>query len=132
MCREKRHTYNSCHISVNKNINADRESRELPYDLEWILCPKSLNKALKVLKFNPEKDMLNVTWKACRIILQSFCVLQLIRETVLYKHTLNDVRGRQCKNFCSGIIETIASRTSLGTNGAFEIPRSGNLCCKSS
>ena len=26
-------------------------------DLEWMLCPKSLHKALKILKFNPEADM---------------------------------------------------------------------------
>ena len=41
----------------HKNINADRESRELSHDLEWILCPKILHKALKILKFKPEADM---------------------------------------------------------------------------
>ena len=51
---------------------------------------------------------------------------------VLYKHRLNDVRGRQGINFCSGVIATITSRTSSGPNGAFNIPRSGNLCCRSS
>ena len=30
---------------------------------------------------------------------------------VLYEHRLNDVRGRQYNNFCSGIIETITSKT---------------------
>ena len=42
----------AAHISGYKNANADRESRELLYDLEWILWPKSLSKALKMLKFN--------------------------------------------------------------------------------
>ena len=44
-------------VPGHKNINADRESRELSYDLEWILWPKSLHKALKILKFNPEADI---------------------------------------------------------------------------
>ena len=44
-------------MPVYRDINADRESRELSYDLEWMLFPKSLNKALKILKFNPEADM---------------------------------------------------------------------------
>ena len=47
----------AAHIPGHKNINADRESRELSYDLEWMLCPKILHKALKILKFNPEADM---------------------------------------------------------------------------
>ena len=44
-------------MPVYRDINADRESRELSYDLEWMLFPKSLHKALKILKFNPEADM---------------------------------------------------------------------------
>ena len=40
----------------HKNINADRESRELLNNLEW-MRPKSLRKVLKILKFNPEADM---------------------------------------------------------------------------
>ena len=47
----------TAHIPGHKNINADRESRELSYDFECMLCPKSLHKALKILKFNPEADM---------------------------------------------------------------------------
>ena len=39
------------------HINADRESRELSYNLEWMLCPKILHKALKILNFNLEADM---------------------------------------------------------------------------
>ena len=54
---KKRHTYYSCYIPGHKNINADRESRELSYELEWMLCPKILHKALKILKFNSEADM---------------------------------------------------------------------------
>ena len=51
---------------------------------------------------------------------------------VLYEHRLNDVRSRQYNNFCSGIIETITSKRSPGNNGAFKVPRSGNLCGNSS
>ena len=29
----------------------------MSYDLEWMLSPKSLHKALKILKFNPKADM---------------------------------------------------------------------------
>ena len=47
----------AAHIPGHKNINVDRESRELSYDLEWMLCPKNLHKALKILKFNPEESM---------------------------------------------------------------------------
>ena len=47
----------AAHTPGHQNINADRESRELSYDLEWMLCPKSSHKALKILKFNPEADM---------------------------------------------------------------------------
>ena len=55
---EKKHIHIiAVHILGHKNINADRESRELSYDLEWMLYPKSLHKALNVLKFNPEADI---------------------------------------------------------------------------
>lgn len=41
----------------HRDINGDRESRELPYDLEWMLFPKSLHKTLKIMKFIPETNM---------------------------------------------------------------------------
>ena len=41
-------------------------------------------------------------------------------------------KGDKVTNCCSVIIETITSRTSSETNGAFKVPRLGNLCCKSS
>ena len=44
-------------IPGHKNIDADKEFRKLSYDLKWILCPQSLHKALKLLKFNPAADM---------------------------------------------------------------------------
>ena len=47
----------AAHIPDHKNINTDSESRKLSYDLEWMFCPKSLHKVLKILKFNPEADM---------------------------------------------------------------------------
>ena len=57
-CAEKKDIQvTASNITGHKNINADRESRELSCNLEWILCPKSLHKALKILKFNPEADM---------------------------------------------------------------------------
>ena len=47
----------AAHIPGHNNINAHRKSSELSYDLEWMLYPKSLHKAIKILKFNPEADM---------------------------------------------------------------------------
>ena len=48
----------AAHIPYHKNINVDRESREVPYDLEWMPCPKTLHKVLKILKFNLDADIL--------------------------------------------------------------------------
>ena len=36
-----------------KNVKADRESRELSVKLEWMLCSKSLSKALLLLNHTP-------------------------------------------------------------------------------
>ena len=47
----------AAHIPGHKNVVADREFKEFSFDLEWMLCPKSLHKALKILKFNPEANM---------------------------------------------------------------------------
>ena len=57
MGREKKIHITAAHTPGHKNISADRESRELSYDSQWMLCPKSLHKALKILKFNPEADL---------------------------------------------------------------------------
>ena len=55
---EKKHiNITAALIPGHKNINADRESRDLSYNLELMLCPKSLHKALKILIFNSEVDM---------------------------------------------------------------------------
>ena len=51
----------TAHIPGHKKINADRESWELSYDLEWMLCPKSLNQALKISKFNPGADIFAIS-----------------------------------------------------------------------
>ena len=51
---------------------------------------------------------------------------------VLHEHRLKDIRFKQCNNFCYRIIEAITSKMSSGSNGAFKIPRSVNMCCKSS
>ena len=40
-------------IPGGKNIEADRESRELSVDLEWMLCSESLSKALLLLNYTP-------------------------------------------------------------------------------
>ena len=46
----------AAHIPKDKNIEADRESRELSVDLEWMLCSKSLLKALVLLNYTPKID----------------------------------------------------------------------------
>ena len=45
------------HIPGDKNIEADRESRELSVDLESMLCSKSLSKALVLLNYTPKVDL---------------------------------------------------------------------------
>ena len=57
MGREKDIHIKSAHMRGHKNINADSESRELSYGLEWILSLKRFYKALKILKFNSEADL---------------------------------------------------------------------------
>ena len=47
----------AAHILGDKNIEADRESRELSGDLEWMLCSKSLSKALVLLNYTPKVDL---------------------------------------------------------------------------
>ena len=48
----------AAHIPGDKRILIpDKEPRELSYNLEWMLCPKNLHKALNILKFNPQTDM---------------------------------------------------------------------------
>ena len=56
--RGKIHIYYSCHIPGHKTINADSKYRKFSYNLEWMLCCETLHKALKILKFNPEADIL--------------------------------------------------------------------------
>ena len=43
----------SVRISGDKNIETDRESRELVVDLEWMLCSENLWKALMLLNHTP-------------------------------------------------------------------------------
>ena len=89
-------------------------------------------KYIKTLKALKQWDLKSLPYRLAILL----CIATGQRDQtlffVLYKHRLNDVRGRQGINFCSGVIATITSRTSSGPNGAFNIPRSGNLCCRSS
>ena len=56
---EKKGIHNTgTHIPGHKNIKTHRKSRELSYDLEWMLSPKCLHKALKILKFNQDADII--------------------------------------------------------------------------
>ena len=43
----------SGHILRDKTIEADRESRELPVNLEWMLCSESLSEAWVLLNYTP-------------------------------------------------------------------------------
>ena len=54
---EKRHILQLPIHQVIRTLMQIGNPRELSYDLEWMLCPKSLHKALNILKFNPEEDM---------------------------------------------------------------------------
>ena len=47
----------AAYIPGDKNIEADRESRQLSVDLEWILCSKSSSKALVLLNYKPKVDL---------------------------------------------------------------------------
>ena len=44
-------------MSRNKNIKADRESKELSVNLEWMLCPESLSKAWFFIDYGPNVDL---------------------------------------------------------------------------
>ena len=47
----------AAHMPGDKNIEADRKSRELSVDLEWMLCSESLSKALVLLNYTPKVDL---------------------------------------------------------------------------
>ena len=51
---KKRIHITAANITGDKNIEADRESRELSVNLEWMLCLKSLWKALVLLNYTPK------------------------------------------------------------------------------
>lgn len=40
-------------IPGHKNINAYMESSEISYDLEWMLCPKSIHKTFEKIEIKP-------------------------------------------------------------------------------
>ena len=47
----------AAHIPGDKNTEVDRESRELSADLKWMLCSKSLSKALVSLNYTPKVNL---------------------------------------------------------------------------
>ena len=47
----------AAHIPADKNIEAHRESKELLVDLDYMLCSKSLPKALVLLNYKPKVDL---------------------------------------------------------------------------
>ena len=59
MGRKKGIHITASHISGDKNIEADRESRKLFVDLEWMLYFKSLSKAVMLLNYTANVDLLS-------------------------------------------------------------------------
>ena len=57
MVRKKSIHITAAHTSGDKNIEAEKESRELSVDLEWMLCSNSLSKAMVMLNYTPKVDL---------------------------------------------------------------------------
>ena len=54
----KNYVHITCaHIPGSKNVEADKQSRSVNHDTEWMLCPSFLKQALKMLNVNPTFDL---------------------------------------------------------------------------
>ena len=102
---------------------------DLPrYSTTW-----DVSVALKYIKSLEALNQYDLKSLSCRLAIL-LCITTGQRDQTLFYVNIGLMmfKGDKVTNCCSVIIETITSRTSSETNGAFKVPRLGNLCCKSS
>ena len=106
------------------NLRLDLPRYSTTWDVSVVL------KYIKSLEALNQYDLKSLSYRLAILL----CITTGQRDqTLFYVNTgLMMFKGDKVTNCCSVIIETITSRTSSETNGAFKVPRLGNLCCKSS
>ena len=106
------------------NLRLDLPRYSTTWDVSVVL------KYIKSLEALNQYDLKSL-WYRLAILL---CITTGQRDQTLFYVNIGLMmfKGDKVTNCCSVIIETITSRTSSETNGAFKVPRLGNLCCKSS
>ena len=106
------------------NLRLDLPRCSTTWDVSVVL------KYIKSLEALNQYDLKSLSYRLAILL----CITTGQRDQTLFYVNIGLMmfKGDKVTNCCSVIIETITSRTSSETNGAFKVPRLGNLCCKSS
>ena len=106
------------------NLRLDLPRYSTTWDVSVVL------KYIKSLEALNQYDLKSLSYRLAILL----CITTGQRDQTLFYVNIGLMmfKGDKVTNCCSVIIETITSRTSSETNGAFKVPRLGNLCCKSS
>ena len=106
------------------NLRLDLPRYSTTWDVSVVL------KYIKRLEALNQYDLKSLSYRLAILL----CITTGQRDQTLFCVNIGLMmfKGDKVTNCCSVIIETITSRTSSETNGAFKVPRLGNLCCKSS
>ena len=106
------------------NLRLDLPRYSTTWDVSFVL------KYIKSLEALNQYDLKSLSYRLAILL----CITTGQRDQTLFYVNIGLMmfKGDKVTNCCSVIIETITSRTSSETNGAFKVPRLGNLCCKSS
>ena len=106
------------------NLRLDLPRYSTTWDVSVVL------KYIKRLEALNQYDLKSLSYRLAILL----CITTGQRDQTLFYVNIGLMmfKGDKVTNCCSVIIETITSRTSSETNGAFKVPRLGNLCCKSS
>ena len=106
------------------NLRLDLPRNSTTWDVSVVL------KYIKSLEALNQYDLKSLSYRLAILL----CITTGQRDQTLFYVNIGLMmfKGDKVTNCCSVIIETITSRTSSETNGAFKVPRLGNLCCKSS
>ena len=106
------------------NLRLDLPRYSTTWDVSVVL------KYIKSLEALNQYDLKSLSYRLAILL----CITTGQRDQTLFYVNIGLMmfKGDKVTNCCSVIFETITSRTSSETNGAFKVPRLGNLCCKSS
>ena len=106
------------------NLRLDLPRYSTTWDVSVVL------KYIKSLEALNQYDLKSLSYRLAILL----CITTGQRDQTLFYVNIGLMmfKGDKVTNCCSVIIETITSRTSSEINGAFKVPRLGNLCCKSS